>query len=79
MDHWHTRVAGLIEDGRAVGEFTTRDPMATAIRIMAVIDGLSVQAVMRTTVDYRAVRELVPIVAEQQLGLPAGTLDIPNT
>jgi AcrR family transcriptional regulator len=74
MENWLARMTGLIEDGRAAGEFATANPYASAIRILAVLDGLSIQAVMRSTIDYRAVEELVVIVAEQELGLPRGAL-----
>ncbi|MBB6376349.1 AcrR family transcriptional regulator [Pseudonocardia eucalypti] len=68
------RLSALIERGRAGGALHTDDPDASAIRILAVTDGLSIQAVMRSTVDYRAVRELVFTVAERELGLPEGAL-----
>ncbi|MFI6597943.1 TetR/AcrR family transcriptional regulator [Nonomuraea sp. NPDC050536] len=71
---WLDRVAALIEDGRATGVFRTADPVANAMRILAVFDGLSIKAVMGTTIDYRTVKDLVPQIAEQELGLATGTL-----
>jgi hypothetical protein len=46
----------------------------SAGRSIAVIDGLSVQSVMRGAIDYGSVRELVFLVAERELGLERGTL-----
>ena len=71
---WNDRLAALIERGRAAGEFTADHPRTTAARIMAVVDGLTVQATMRGTIDYEAVEELVFAVAESELGLPRGRL-----
>ena len=41
---------------------------------MAVVDGLTVQAVIRGTIDYVSVEALVYAVAESELGLLPGTL-----
>ncbi len=43
-------------------------------RILAVTDGHAIQAVLRGTVDYTPVRDLVLAVAERELGLPEGAL-----
>lgn len=67
---WNGRLAELIERG----DFTTEDARRSAARIMAVVDGLSVQTVIRGTIDYKAVEELVFSVAESELGLGRGTL-----
>ncbi|WP_161500996.1 TetR/AcrR family transcriptional regulator [Embleya scabrispora] len=69
------RLAALIEAGNAEGSFRAPDPVSGAIRILAVCDGLSIQAVMRAPWDHTAARELVYIVTERELGLPAGTFD----
>ncbi|HET7734476.1 MAG TPA: TetR family transcriptional regulator C-terminal domain-containing protein [Nocardioidaceae bacterium] len=66
---WNARLASLIERGG----FDT-DSRRSAARIMAVVDGLTVQAVIRGTIDYEAVEELVFSVAETELGLRRGTL-----
>ena len=66
---WNSRLAALIERGG----FGT-DARRSAARIMAVVDGLTVQAVIRGTIDYKAVEELVFAVAEGELGLARGTL-----
>ncbi|MGW4033414.1 TetR/AcrR family transcriptional regulator [Streptomyces sp. NPDC004838] len=67
------QLAALIREGMRSGDFTAADPEASATRILAVLDGLSVQAVMRKAVTYGTVEELVFIVAERELGLPVGT------
>ena len=72
---WTERLAALVQRGRAAGEFDTTDPRATAARIMAVVDGLTVQASLRDTIDYESVEQLVFQVAEREVGLPPGSLD----
>ncbi|MFD9721719.1 TetR/AcrR family transcriptional regulator [Streptomyces sp. NPDC059076] len=66
------QLVGLIDEGIRSGDFTTADPRVSASRILAVLDGLSVQAAMRKAVNYGTVEELVFIVAERELGLPVG-------
>ncbi|MEQ6901986.1 TetR/AcrR family transcriptional regulator [Nocardioides sp. YIM 152588] len=46
-DRWRTAVRTLIEQGVEAGEFTCADPVATAARITAILDGLAVQKVVR--------------------------------
>jgi AcrR family transcriptional regulator len=71
---WNGRLGELLERGCDAGEFRTDTPRRAAARIMAVVDGLSVQANIRGTIDYDAVEELVFAVAENELGLARGTL-----
>jgi AcrR family transcriptional regulator len=71
---WIERLADLLQRGRDAREFTTDDARTTAVRIMAVIDGLSVQATQRGTIDYLSVAQLVFLIAETELGMPAGSL-----
>lgn len=42
----HTAMAQLIADGVAAGEFTAADPDATADRVLALIDGFGLRAVL---------------------------------
>lgn len=72
---WTERLTALVQRGCAAGQFDTTDPRATAARIMAVVDGLTVQASMRGTIDYESVEQLVFQVAEREVGLPPGSLD----
>lgn len=74
MVAWQQRVAELIEVGVRAGEFRTPDPATAAARILTVVDGLSVQAVMRSAIDDQPVRGLVFSTAERELGLPDGAL-----
>ena len=41
---------------------------------MAVVDGLSVSATMRGTIDYETVEALVFVIAESELTLARGAL-----
>ena len=72
---WQERVADLISAGVADGVFRADDPPAAATRLMAVVDGLSVHAAMRSPVDYAVVRQLVIESTERDLGLRAGELE----
>jgi AcrR family transcriptional regulator len=72
---WQQRVADLISAGIAEGAFRNDDPPAAATRLMAVVDGLSVHAAMRSQVDYDVVRQMVIDSTEVELGLPPGALD----
>lgn len=71
---WRDRIAGLVHAGVAEGAFRCADPTAAAVRILAVVDGLSVQAVMRSGADHAAVRELLVRTAERELALDPGAL-----
>ena len=71
---WNDRLAALVEAGRDAGQFESDNVRTAAARIMAVVDGLSVQATIRGTIDYESVEELVFVVAESELGLPRHTL-----
>ena len=66
------RLAALIRAGG--GDFRAAEPRETAIQILSLIDGLSVQAATRSTLDYTAVRRMVITTAERLLGLGPGTL-----
>ena len=71
------RLGDLIADVVAEGQFHTADPMASAARIYAVVDGLAVLAAVGPDVDYAAVHELVFTNAERELGVAAGELHPP--
>lgn len=74
MRAWLDRTAAVIESGTAAGEFHTVDPTASAIRILAVFDGLTIGAVMRGAIDYTAVKDLLITVTAAELGVPIGDL-----
>lgn len=71
---WIVRLSALIEAGKEAGEFHTDNPRGAAARIMAVVDGLSVSATMRGTIDYETVEALVFVIAESELTLTRGAL-----
>jgi AcrR family transcriptional regulator len=61
---------------RATGAGATRNSTARdiALQILSLVDGLSVQAAARATLDYTAVRAMVISTTESLLGLGRGTL-----
>ncbi|MEU3029769.1 TetR/AcrR family transcriptional regulator [Streptomyces incarnatus] len=78
---WRGRLEGLVQDGVAAGEFRTEDPLAVALQILVVLDGLSVDV---NTVDAvsavspelpAAVRRMAHRTAERELGLAEGALE----
>ena len=44
------------------------------MRILALIDGMSVQAAIPQRMSYQAVRDMVMSTSERELGLPPGSL-----
>jgi AcrR family transcriptional regulator len=71
---WRQRLGGLLAEGARSREFRVPDAGSAADRILAVIDGLSIQAAVRSSIDYGVVRALVWSTAERELGLAAGAL-----
>ena len=74
MRCWQDGMISVIRRGVAAGVFGVTDPRRTAVRIMALIDGFSVQAAMRSQIVYDAVRDLVFETVARELGLPPGAL-----
>lgn len=74
MDLWQHRMAALIAQGAAAGAFTSVDPAAAAIRILALIDGLSIQAVIDLPDDpgHAILRNMVIAGVERELGVTLG-------
>jgi len=71
---WQEGMIGVIRRGVAAGVFGVADPRRAAVRIMALIDGFSIQAAMRSRIAYDAVRDLVFETVARELGLPPGAL-----
>jgi len=71
---WQERVAELISAGVTDGVFRAADPPAAATRIMAISDAFSLQASVRSPVDYVVVRQMVIDNAERELDLRPGEL-----
>jgi hypothetical protein len=65
---------GVIRRGAAAGVFGVAEPRRAAMRIMALIDGFSIQAAMRSQIVYDAVRDLVFETIARELGLPPAAL-----
>jgi AcrR family transcriptional regulator len=68
------RLAAVIADGIEAGDFPIDHPGEPALQILSLVDGLSVQAATRQTLDYTAVRSMAIGTTERLLGLPPGTL-----
>jgi AcrR family transcriptional regulator len=73
---WQTKVGQLIQHGVDDRIFRTDGVEVAAVRILAVIDGLSVQAVMRSAIGSSMVSEMVISTAERGLGLEPGGLNL---
>jgi AcrR family transcriptional regulator len=71
---WQEGMIGVIGRGVAAGVFGVSAPRRAAVRIMALIDGFSIQAAMRSQIAYDAVRDLVFETIARELGLPPGAL-----
>ncbi|MFJ3645591.1 TetR/AcrR family transcriptional regulator [Streptomyces murinus] len=75
---WRGRLEGLIQDGVAAGEFRTEDPLAVALQILVVLDGLSVDVNTAGVTDAAlpaAVHRMAHRTAERELGLEEGVLE----
>ncbi|GAA2226866.1 TetR/AcrR family transcriptional regulator [Streptomyces nogalater] len=72
---WRDRLERLVQDGVDAGEFVTDDPVAVAVQILVVLDGLGVHANTATPRRPAAVLRMPLTTAERELGLRPGTLD----
>jgi AcrR family transcriptional regulator len=68
------RLEALIRAGIDDGQFQAADPAAAALRIMALVDATSIQAAVRTAIDYTPVNDMAYTTTEDTLGLPRGAL-----
>lgn len=71
MDLWQDRLSALIAQGAAERAFTSADPAAAATRVLALIDGLSIQAVIDLPGDrsQAILRGMVIAGVERELGI----------
>ena len=69
-----TRVETLIRAGNDRDDLHVADAAAAALQIMALIDATSVQAAVRTKIDYTPVADMAIDTAENILGIPRGAL-----
>ncbi|MEU5796836.1 TetR family transcriptional regulator C-terminal domain-containing protein [Streptomyces sp. NPDC047813] len=75
---WRGRLEGLIQDGVTAGEFRTGEPLAVALRLLVVLDGLSVDVNTAGAAGPElpaAVHRMTYRTAERELGLAEGALE----
>lgn len=73
---WVQLVTDLLRDGRDDGTFATPEPEASAWRLLALMDGVSVQLVAgQTDVDRVRLLAWVRQAAASETGVPAARLD----
>ena len=76
LDHqWQDILRGVVDDGVASGVFTCADPAATVARLSALVDGLSVAAVVHRSVTREQLRSWVAAQLAVELGVDVATLD----
>lgn len=73
MDAWRGFLAGVIDEGRAAGDFRCDDPAAIAGQILGMVDGLNAHSLVAWQDASERTRLLLTSV-EAMLGLPAGEL-----
>jgi AcrR family transcriptional regulator len=72
---WQQLLVQVIDSGVREGAMTCADPEGAAWRMLSMLDGLALQTVAHPgTVDRKAVVSWSVALAEQELGLPTGTL-----
>ncbi|MCP2338995.1 TetR family transcriptional regulator C-terminal domain-containing protein [Actinomadura rupiterrae] len=74
---WRERLAALLRDGDAAGEFRAPEPELTAMRVLVVMDGLASHANTGRDVHPDPVKRMAAATAERELGLPEGRLAAP--
>jgi AcrR family transcriptional regulator len=76
LDHqWQDILRGVVDDGVASGDFRCADPEATVARLSALVDGLSVAAVVHRSVTREQLRSWVAAQLAVELGVDVATLD----
>jgi len=70
LDHqWQDILRGVVDDGVAAGVFTCADPEASVARLSALVDGLSVAAVVHRSVTREQLRDWVAAQLAVELGV----------
>jgi AcrR family transcriptional regulator len=72
---WCAALQAVVEDGVQRRVFTCADPTATVTRVSALLDGLSVAALVYRTATRRQVRSWVAAAVAGELGLEPSKLD----
>ena len=76
LEHrWQDILLGVVTDGVRTGAFTCAEPEATVARLSALVDGLSVAAVVHRTVTREQLRRWVAAQLAVELGVDVATLD----
>jgi AcrR family transcriptional regulator len=73
-DLWQQGLVELLTEAADAGHATCPDPDGTARRLLAVVDGLTVQSLVHRSLGPGEFLSLVRTAAESELGLPSGTL-----
>jgi AcrR family transcriptional regulator len=73
-DRWQAALCHAIHDGVDSDDFTCDDPGATATRIGAMLDGLSVAVVVYRTVSRAQLRRWIRAMVADELGIDAALL-----
>jgi AcrR family transcriptional regulator len=71
---WCVVLREVVEDGVDDGSFTCPDPAASVARVSALLDGLSVAALVYRSVTRSQLRQWVAGAVAAELGLAAGSL-----
>jgi AcrR family transcriptional regulator len=71
---WTTVLLGVVEDGVADGSFRCPDPAAAVTRVSALLDGLSVAALVYGSVTRAQLRQWVAGAVAAELGLEPDVL-----
>jgi AcrR family transcriptional regulator len=72
---WQDILRVVVDDGVASGVFTCPDPAATVARLSALVDGLSVAALVHRSVTREQLRDWVAAQLAVELGVDVATLD----
>jgi AcrR family transcriptional regulator len=73
-DRWQAALCAAIEDGVKSGDFTCPDPAATATRIGAMLDGLSVAVVVYRSVTRTQLRYWIRATVAAELDIDVAEL-----
>jgi AcrR family transcriptional regulator len=71
---WCAALREVVEDGVAQGVFSCAEPTATVTRVSALLDGLSVAALVYRSTTRQQLREWVAGAVAGELGVDASTL-----
>jgi AcrR family transcriptional regulator len=74
-DRWQAALCAAIEDGVKSGDFECADPAATATRIGAMLDGLSVAVVVYRSVSRAQLRHWIRATVADELSIEAAELE----